>query len=112
MKSITPEEFFKRVAVNSEVVDMQTVKNIYYGLIRTLSQELKNRQTISIPDWGTFNLKIHKSRRFEGCFGKDPFGGMVKKISILPPVPKIKFVVNPNVDKYFKALGTEGTMIK
>lgn len=105
MKSITPEEFFKRVATNSGVVDLKTVKDIYYGLIRTLSQELKGRQVITLPDWGEFILYIQKPKKFTAFLGKDLDGQWKKKESILNPIPQVKFRSNPNVKKYFQSLG-------
>ena len=102
MKSINQEEFFKRVAVNSGISDLRTIRDIYYGMVRTMSQEIKSKHSIVLPDWGEFNLKIHKSRRFVSVTGES---------GILPPKPTVKFSPDYKVKKYFYELGNEGTVI-
>lgn len=96
MKSINQDEFFKRIAVNSGISDLRTIKDIYYGMVRTMSQELKSKQIIDLPDWGEFELKIHKSRRFVSVTGQP---------GVLPPKPTVKFAPNYKVKKYFYSLG-------
>lgn len=96
MKSITPVEFFKEVSINSGISDLRVVRDIYYGVVRTITRELKGRHTIQLPDLGDFNLQIHKSRKFIDVFGKP---------GILPPKPTMKFKANRNVKKYFHTLG-------
>lgn len=61
MKSISNEEFFKQVAINSKVADIDVVEKILYGTVKTISQELKKRQEVIFPGWGKFYIKIHKS---------------------------------------------------
>ncbi len=96
MKSINQDEFFKMMSVHSGVSDLNLIKNIYYGMIKTISRELKSRQSIKLPDWGEFKLKIHKSRRFISVTGEP---------GVLPPKPTIKFVPDYKVKKYFYELG-------
>jgi len=96
MKSIEPEEFFKQIAINSGVTDLQTVRNVFYGMVKTISRELKSRQSVKLPDWGEFKLKIHKSRRFVSVNGEP---------GILPPIPTVKFVPDYKVKKFFQELG-------
>ena len=96
MKKHNPEEFFKKIALNSGISDMRTIKDLYYGLIRTLSRELKATGNVQMPDWGTFGLKIHKSRR-----SLDVNTG---KIENLGPKPTIKFISDRNVKHYFYSL--------
>jgi nucleoid DNA-binding protein len=98
MKSIGSEDFFNKVAMNSGISDVSIVRNIFYGLIRTISQELKSRQRIKLPDWGEFSLKIHRSRRFVSVNGVP---------GILPPKTLVKFSPDVKVKKYFYSLGKE-----
>ena len=104
MKSIGTDEFFKTVATNSGVTDLDTVKDIYYGMVRTISRELKAKHVVNLPDWGEFVLKIHKARNFFS------FDGNTQRR--LPAKPTVKFVPDYKVKKYFHALGDEGTVIK
>jgi len=103
MKSITPDEFFKQVAINSGTVDLRIVKDIFYGMVRTMSRELTNRQIIKLPDWGEFVLKIHKSRNFVSVNGRS---------GTLPAKATVKFIPDYKVKKFFYALGEDGTVLK
>ena len=99
MKSISQEEFFKKVAVNSEVVDLETVRNVFYGMVRTISRELKDKHTIKLPDWGEFYLLISKSRR-----SRDVNDGQIR---VLPPKTTVKFKPDYKVKKYFYKWGED-----
>lgn len=98
MKSIEPEEFFKKVAVNSGVSDLSIVRDIFYGIVRTISQELRARHSIKLPDWGEFLLKVYKSRSIVSVQG-----GKVT----LPPKPMVKFIPDYKMKKYFYSLDKE-----
>ena len=99
MKSIKPEEFFKLIAVHSGVSDLDLVRRIYYGMVKTISKELRGKHIINLPDWGEFNLKIHKSRK-----SRDVNSGV---FIILPPIPTVKFKPDYKVKRYFYELGNE-----
>src|ERR1035437_3572096 len=96
MKKHDSEEFFKKVALNSQISDIRTVRDVYYGLVRTLSRELKATGTVRLPDWGDFNLKIHKSRRSLNIG--------TGKIENLGPKATIKFIADRNDKQYFYSL--------
>lgn len=96
MKSVKTDEFFKLIAIHSGVGDLETVRNVFYGMIKTISRELKEKHTVKLPDWGEFNLKIHKERR-----AKDV---NYKKDIIIQSRPTVKFTPNQNVKKYFYSL--------
>lgn len=99
MKSIKPDEFFKQISINSGISDLGAIRDIYYGLVRTMSRELKSKHVIRLPDWGEFNLKIHKSRKFVSVRGE---------VGILPPKPTVKFSPDRNVKEHFYMLGDGG----
>ena len=100
MKSIKSEEFFKSIAVNSGVTDLDTVRRIYFGMVKTISRELKNRQEINLPDWGKFYLKVQQQKRV-----KNINNGMY---IILPPTPLVKFTPDYKVKEYFYEWGKGG----
>jgi len=91
---------FSKVTLNSGISDLQTVKNVFYGLIRTISRELRDNQSVNLPDWGEFKLHIHKSRRSMNVY--------TRKIENLPPKTTVKFVPDDNVKKYFYDWGERG----
>ena len=97
MKSIDSKEFFKLIAINSGVNDLETVRNIYYGMIRTISRELRDRQSIKLPDWGEFILKIQKSRRIIDVNDR--------QFHTIPAKPLVKFSPEKKVKQYFYTLG-------
>lgn len=94
-KSITQDEFFQQLALNSGR-DMSSCKDIYYGLIKTIARELKNRRTVKLPDWGDFKLSIYKEREIIDINDK------TKKY--IPPKPVVKFVPDYKVKAYFRSL--------
>jgi hypothetical protein len=98
MKSIGPEEFYREVALSAGISDIETVKRVYFGLVRVMSRQLKARQIIRLPDWGEFFLKIHKSRRFKSIDGM---------MGVLPPKPTIKWKSCLAVKQYFHEFGGE-----
>jgi|ERR1035437_9691784 nucleoid DNA-binding protein len=97
MKGLKPEDFFKRVSVNSGISDLRTIKDIYYGMVRTMSQELRDKHVVELPDWGEFRLKIQKSRKFVNV--------TTGQMDVLPPKPMVKFGPDYKVKRYFYTLG-------
>ncbi len=100
MKSINSEEFFKLVAVKAGIVDLDTVKKVYYGMIKAISNELRNKHVVKMPDWGELSLLMYKSRRTRNI--------NTGRVEALPPKPMVKFVADYKVKKYFHALMDEG----
>jgi nucleoid DNA-binding protein len=96
MRSIGSKEFFKLVAVNSGVSDLEITKRIYYGLIKTLSKELRSNHVVKMPDWGDFTLRIYKSRMTVNVNSG--------RLEPLPPKPYLKFTSDWKVKKYFQSL--------
>lgn len=100
MKSIKPEEFFQKVAINAEGIDLDTARRVFYGMIRTITRELREKHTVVLPDFGEFVIHIHNARNI-----RDIRGGQIKK---LPPLPTVKFRPDVKVKKYFYELGKQG----
>lgn len=93
VKSIKPEDFFKLIAINSGISDLQVVKDIYYGMVRTISRELKAGRVIKTPDWGEFSLSEYKARTTI-----DVNSGRVIQ---LPSKTLVKFTPDWKVKEYF-----------
>lgn len=100
MESLTTEEFFKHVAVNAKVVDLETVKSVYYGMIKTISRELRDKRKIKLPDWGEFYLLICKERR--------TLDVNTRQYIVIPPTPTVKFKPVEGVKQHFYLLGQRG----
>ncbi len=100
MKSINPEEFFKLIALKSGISDLETIRRVYYGMIKVISGELRSKHVIKMPDWGEFSLLIYKSRR--------TLNVNTRQLENLPPKPMVKFHSDVKVKKYFHALIDQG----
>lgn len=99
MKSIKPDEFFIQVSINSRVADLETVKSIYYGIVRTMTRELKSRRIIKMPDWGEFYLRVSNPH-----LSVDVNTGL--KVTTLPRL-KVKFLPDYKLRKYFYKFGED-----
>jgi nucleoid DNA-binding protein len=93
VKSIKPEDFFKLIAIYSGVSDIKTIKDIYYGMVRTISKELNGGRVIKLPDWGEFSLSEYKARTTI-----DVNSGRVIQ---LPAKTLVKFTTDWKVKEYF-----------
>lgn len=55
------EEIFKKTVINSGV-DEETVKKVYYGLIKSIAQGLREEERVFLDDWGEFKIVTYKKR--------------------------------------------------
>lgn len=97
VKSIKPEDFFKQIAVHAGISDLTVVKDVYFGMIKTISRELKDKEIINLPEWGYFDLRVHSER-----MSVDVNDG---KKRVLPPKTVVKFTPDYKVKKYFYEWG-------
>lgn len=106
MKSISTEDFFKLITIESGL-DPVTASRIFYSMIKVISRELKGKQIIKLPDWGEFKLKIRKAQH-----RKSVLAGEGKRIIVdSPATAEVRFFPDYKVKEYFREFG-EGTMIK
>lgn len=98
-RNLVDDDFFRSVALNAGVSDLEVVRDVIYGMIRTLSRELKEKQTVMIPDWGAFSLKVHKERR--------GLNVRINKVCWMPKRFVVKFVPIRKVKQYFYAFGRD-----
>ena len=56
------EEFFEGISEKCGYIDVDTVEKVYYALIRELSKQLRERNSVEMPDWGEFYLHRHLPR--------------------------------------------------
>jgi len=96
MKSIESDEFFKLLAVKAGISDLDTVKRVYYGMIKVLSGELRKNHVIKMPDWGEFVLRVYKAR--------NTLNVNTGRIEFLPAKPTVKFNPDLKMKKYFYSL--------
>lgn len=98
MKSIRTEEFFKKISINSGGVDLDTVRRVYFGMITTISRELKGpNQNVKLINWGRFYLKTSKHPPTLKHYS----GRTIK----LGSTTVVKFKRDYKVKAYFKDIG-------
>jgi nucleoid DNA-binding protein len=57
------KEFFNKVSANCNYIDPVLAKDVYYAIIRTVLQELRAKEEINMPEFGTFRVTEHKSHK-------------------------------------------------
>lgn len=97
MQSIKTKDFFTQIALNARVTDMDLVRDVYYGMIKTMARELRDRQAIILPNWGKFYITLHKSHNAR-CINKGT-------VFVVPPRPTVKFAPTESLKKHFYTLG-------
>ena len=104
MKVLSLKQVLNLLSVNSGLSDLDVTKRFYYGMIRTITKELRNNRSIYLPDFGKFELRIHKGRRHINVSSG--------KVEFVPAKPTMKFYPCQPLKEYFYALGNESTVVK
>jgi len=52
--------FFEKIAIESNMSDIQPVKDMYFAMLRVIMESLRNDENIYLPQWGEFMIKIRK----------------------------------------------------
>ena len=94
---VNSDDFFKQVAINSGINDLRTVSDVFYGMVKTISRELKDKQVVQLPDFGEFTLKVRPGRNFMDV--------NTRKLCFLPPRAIINFSPTIPLKKYFHDFG-------
>lgn len=59
---INQKEFFRLLSAECNYVDERTVRMLYFGLLRVITQELRSNKCARLPHLGDFALVQQKSR--------------------------------------------------
>ena len=94
---INSNDFFKQVAINSGISDLTVTRDVFYGIVKTISRELKDKQVVQLPDFGEFTLKVRPARNFMDV--------NTRQVCVLPPRAIIKFTPTIPLKKYFYEFG-------
>ena len=90
------EQFFKELAVCSRTADIESVKNVYFGFIKTIVHILKDKGECNLPDFGKFYLHIFKSKRMIDV--------ITREIRISPAAKILKFMPDRKLKKFIRHL--------
>lgn len=104
MQTLSFKQVLNLLSTNAGLSDLDITKRFYYGMIRTITRELRDKHTITLHDLGKFELIIHKGRR-----SRNVDTGVVEFLSAKPTM---KFYPCRALKEYFYALGNESTVVK
>lgn len=95
--ALNKHDFLQAVSANSNYVSPDTVRDVYYGLVRVIGLELRDKGAVDLPDLGTFVLHNHKARR--------ALNVNTGTLEMLPEKATIKFKPCYDLKKHFHILG-------
>jgi nucleoid DNA-binding protein len=95
-KELNREEFFSEISQLANFCDVELVRNVYYGMIKVMSRQLKAGKRIKLPDWGRFYLHNAVPRRIVDYRSKQIISLGMKKY--------VKFEPDDKVKVYFRGL--------
>ena len=93
------EEFFRKVSLDSKYIDPKIVKEVFYGMLRTIGLGLKYTHSIILPDLGELYVIIRPSKRRLDIH--------TKTVRIAPATPIIKFKPDYKFNAFIKGLKNE-----
>ena len=88
------KRFFENLALEIGTNDIDTVKKIYYGLIRKTIKDLGNGKNLIYPDFGEFYIKEQKAKRMRHV----TTGNMID----IDPVSTVRFKPDYKLKNYVK----------
>ena len=91
---------FNKISAESGYIDPETIKKIYFGLLRVILSELRNSGRIKLTDWGEFRITTYKERKVGDL--NNP-GNCLK----LFPTNVIKFTACNRLREYIKNIKNE-----
>ena len=90
------DEFFNKVSYLANHCDINITKNVYYAVVRAISQELRKSGIVNMPDWGKFYIHNSVPRQMKQIRTGAIINLGEKKI--------VKFEPDYKVKAYFKEL--------
>jgi nucleoid DNA-binding protein len=88
------KEFFSEISQSANYCDERLVENVYYGMIKIISRELRVGRMVKMPDWGKFYIHNAAPRQVI-----DVRSGKVRSLGMKKYV---KFEPDYKVKAYFK----------
>jgi len=90
------ENLYRNISKRVNYIDENLVKNVYYAIIKEILANLKDFSGIRLPDFGKFEIIVHKERRI----GKI----RTKELVVVPPTKLIKFYPCEKLKNYIKKM--------
>jgi nucleoid DNA-binding protein len=93
---LSKAEFFGEISQLANFCDEKLVENVYYGMVRVISRQLRAGKRVKLPDWGEFYTHDTAPRQVI-----DVNTGQVRSLGMKKCV---KFDPDRKVKAYFKDL--------
>lgn len=90
-------DFFLKVQKEVNYIDVESIKPVYYAILRTILSNLRDDGSIRLPDWGEFRVIRHKARR-----SRDP--NLPGEYLYLPAIKTVKFSPTERLKNFVKNL--------
>jgi nucleoid DNA-binding protein len=94
------KKFFDNISGRCGYVDPESVKAMYYGMVKEILDELVDKGSISLPHWGTFKVTQKKERNI-----RDVNSGNIIKI---PKKKSVVFLASKRLKYYIQNKDIDG----
>ena len=93
MAFVTNKTFFKDISARANYVDIESIRKIYYALLKTILIELEKKEVMYLPHFGKFFIKEDQERNAPGLHGGPPQHWDKRKIIKFTPCDKLKVYI-------------------
>jgi nucleoid DNA-binding protein len=95
-KGITKEELFKEISLKAEFCGKELAEKVYYGMLRTIINELRAGKDVLLPDLGIFYVHYAAPRQ-----SRSVENGQIRNLAARKC---LKFRPGKKIKGYFKEL--------
>jgi len=95
--ALNKHDLLQNISTHSNYVSPDIVEDVYYGLVRVIGIELRDKGAVDLPDLGYLVLHNHKARR-----ALNVRSGLIE---MLPEKSTVKFKPCRDIKKHFHLLG-------
>lgn len=97
IKALGEKDFFEEISKKTNFIPPEMVQDVYYSMIKVISQELRAKGAVDLPALGYLVLHKHKER-----MSRNVHTGIIE---LLPEKNTVKFRPCLDFKKYFHLLG-------
>ena len=90
------KDFWGELAKRNNFKDEETIKNVYYSLMRLILDQLREEGQIYLPDWGGFTIQSIPPKKLVKL--------RTKEITMSPELNVVKFKPCTRLKNYVKLL--------
>ena len=94
MPRLDKNKFWKDVSDRCNYIGVDTVRSVYYALMKELINEMLDKGSICMPDWGKFEIRTYAQRRFTNM--------KTGKLNTIYEHKRINFAPNKKLKSYIR----------